>query len=177
MIIYIRHANDESDSDEKHDPELTSDAKEEIRAKVAKLVSRYGIPLSIEYSPFLRTRQTAEIMLDELRTRHLSSSHEVEMIVNSDLSRYFTESEKKQPSVHDSTKDWRIPIYEQKEQFESRVTRHVAETIRNEKIYSTKRVHWVITHTLVIKRVAKIHRQEIDDHLPFLYSFTIAYKQ
>lgn len=161
--IYIRHGEKEYTNNDnkiiqfKHDPGLTENGKTLASLKAIQLIKDYGIPSSVIVSPFLRTRQTAEIMLAE-----------VEKVINNDCKRNclpvlyhdITIGEylgnQKNCTIIDITSETKKydPIREYNMySFRKRVRKHN----ENEKKCDYKGVSWFITHGLVIKQLTYLN--------------------
>lgn len=165
MLIYIRHSDDEvSDPTHIHDPKLTDSGKR-LAYKVGKnLIQKYGKPDLVFCSPFRRTKQTLKYMLRKTDTE------DIKFVYDIDLSRYFSNREKKNPSVDSSTLTKDIPIYESRSDFHKR-TEKLADKMHA--YVDRKEVIWCITHTTVYKRMAKIYEVELPDYIPFMHHFEL----
>lgn len=160
-IIYLRHGEDEH-SGYRNDQQLTSRGKKEARYLAKDLVERYGIPDVIYCSPLFRARQTKKHML-----RYIEKTHGPQNIKTKNdprLSRYFTHRECRNPDVRDDTYRRNPPLDEDWEDFKTRVYRQLDSVKRNDKY----QIVWCITHTLVLKRVAKYEEIERDSYVEFL---------
>lgn len=162
MHIYLRHGNDEVRHPTfKHDHSLNSKSatEYEIINFTKKLIKKYGYPSKIYCSPFKRARATVRIMKKYLP--------HTEIIIDSDLSRYFTKKEQLNPSVREYTMKYNPPLYENKQEFQRRVDRI------ERHVNQQRDVCWCITHYLVIKYLCKKHQINIPRHMPFLWYTSI----
>lgn len=159
MHIYMRHGNDEKTSTFKQDKSLNSSSQceQDIIDKTHQLIKLYGYPKKIYCSPFRRARETVHIMNKILN---------VEIIIDSKLSRFFSKKEKLNPSVRTKTLKYNPPITESRLEFKQRVK-------EIEKIINKEESVWVITHYLVMKNICKKYNKEIPSKMPFLYHVDI----
>lgn len=160
MRIYMRHGNDEKKSLYKHDKSLDSSSQYEqsIIEKTKDLIALYGYPDKIYCSPFRRARETVHIMRQLLN---------VEIIINPNLSRFFQDKEKSNPSVRKKTMKYNPPIQESRIEFKQRVK-------QVEKIIDKEPGNiWCITHYLVIKQIGKKYNKEIPKRMPFLWHMAL----
>ena len=158
-IIYIRHGEDKR-GDYKYDEKLTSRGKRDAKKVAKELIDTYGIPDAIYCSPFYRTRQTRHQMLKVIGEH---TDREIVKVTDHRLSRYFTDSEKKNPDIRSDTRKKKVPIYESWDDFKERVYEHVDE-MEN----SDHEVIWCIGHTLIIKHVAKYKNIKRSSHIEYL---------
>jgi len=153
----MRHGNDEKQAIYKQDNSLNSSSQchEEILDKARQLIKLYGKPKTIYCSPFRRARETVHIMKKLLP--------DVDIIIDANLSRFFSKKEKLNPSVRKKTLKYDPPITENAKEFKERV-------YKIEKIISkNKDITWCITHYLVIKKITKKYEITIPHKMPFLY--------
>lgn len=168
MIIYLRHASDNyNDPTFLHDQKIVPSKKnlEDINSVVRYLIKTYGSPSVILCSPFQRARDTLEFMKDMLVKE---TGGEIDVEIDPRLSRYFTSKEKKEPSVRKDTLELEPPIFEKWDDFKERVVEHVDEMVEKGYLKSRHTVVLVITHTLVIKEVAKYLKFDTPEHYEFL---------
>lgn len=161
-LHYIRHGHDEyDDATYNHDNRITDEGRKAARRLAIKLVRKYGPPHKIYCSPFRRTVATLAEM-----TRILDRIPEV--VYSTDLSRYFTASNRADPDIAPETGEFGVPIDEGKEGFLRRVEKHVADMRHHQR---GDKVVWCITHALVFKRVARLHAVPCPSRVPFLAHF------
>lgn len=167
MIIYLRHGEDAYEN-----PTFAHDQKipqvEEIHDDIEKvgkfLVTKYGQPTHVICSPFQRARDTYNIL-----KRKAVLSQETKLLIDTRVGRYFSSREKKEgPEVRKETKKMKPSIYESWESFKVRVRNHVNQLKDDKFLKSRHTVVWVITHTLVIKEVARYLRFEMPEYYEFL---------
>jgi broad specificity phosphatase PhoE len=164
MIIYIRHANDmQEEITYLHDAKIPKNKEnvEDTLKTAAFLIEQYGQPEVIICSVFERAKDTLNIMRKLL-------GKDVEIRYDTRVGRYFTANEKKQPSVRPTTLEMKPSIYETWSKFKLRVQDHVNDLIEDASMKSRHRVTWVITHTLVIKEVAKYLKFDVPEYFEFL---------
>lgn len=168
-VIYIRHGDDSySDPTREHDRRLTSSGYGEAKEKTLWLVEKYGYPTRIYTSPFKRAVQTVKAMERVIKKR----GHNVEVIKDWKLSRYFSSREKENPQVYDETARAGAPIQESWEEFQRRCRSHMR-GLKRDGTYRGKEIVWCITHALVLKEVARKYGVTLPEHIPFLHHFRI----
>ena len=163
MLIYIRHGHDRS-SDYRHDQILTGRGKRAARARAEQLISDYGVPDIIYYSPFQRTRATQKQMLkavERYKTEH-GIIQPTQTVAEPRLGRYFNRRERAAPEVHPKTRKQGGLDHEDRQMFKNRVHEHFNEH------RGTDRIVWCITHSLVIIRVAKLTGSPYPRHIEYL---------
>ena len=188
MIIYIRHGHDnESHPKHRHDNRLTKKGKEKARKIIYPLIENYGYPTKIYFSPFIRCRETVAKMLSELYinkfgkkghfcfncfekddTNKLLKDLNIELICDSRLSRYFTKTDRKKPSVSSNTLKLEPPIHEGKAGLIKRINKYV-ESITQ--LHKTDEVAWCITHGIIYKKIASELNINTPDSIGFLEHF------
>ena len=91
------------------------------------------------------------------------------MVYDTRVGRYFSSREKKEgPDVRKETLKMKPSIYESWEKFKNRVQDHVDNLIKDGLLKSRSQVVWVVTHTLVIKHVARYLNFEMPEWYEFL---------
>lgn len=172
MLIYIRHSKDRQEHRHPYDGHITHEGRKLARRKSSRLISRYGLPDVIYCSPFRRTRETLDSMLKEIkRTYGDSLIRHIKIVYHSSLSRFFTSREKLNPLLAESTEVHGIPVEETKQQMYNRVNKI---THALDKRYSrSRKVCWVITHTIPYKIINKYYDKELPRRIPFMHSTTI----
>jgi len=151
-IIFIRHAQKKYRNNKgpkglpRHDPSLKEGMDKEILSKVSEYFDKYGPANKIYTSPFLRTRQTAQIIKDDLSTNAM-------LIVDKQLEEYlgFQKAFGQKADLDQETSkytDIRLGI-ENIHQLEKRAYNFY------ENIKSSKENILIITHGFFITRLAK----------------------
>ena len=92
--VFIRHGDKKHDNRPAQkfglDPELTYRDREIARELVAQLYSEYGLPKRIHTSPFLRCRQTSDMLLEYCQEVALDPEEvDIPVVVEPELSEYF----------------------------------------------------------------------------------------
>ncbi len=168
-VIYIRHGDDSySDPTREHDRRLTSTGYKDAKRKTMELVEKYGAPTRIYTSPFKRAVQSVHAMERVIK----KNGHNVDVIKDWKLSRYFSSREKQNPQVYEETERAGAPIHESWEEFQSRCRSHMR-SFKRDGMYRGKEVVWCITHALVLKEVARKYQVTLPEHIPFLHHFRI----
>jgi broad specificity phosphatase PhoE len=167
-LLIVRHSDD-SDSDPtfKFDPRLTQNGKDLAHKKGNKLLKKYGTPSLIYCSPFRRTQETLKYMMKSIPAAQAAS---IKIVYDTDLSRYFTREQKKNPEVAVSTQKANIPIYETRDDFGDRVKEVEAKLAKH---INSSEVVWCITHTTVYKRLAKSYDVTLPGFIPFMHAFRV----
>lgn len=167
VTIIIRHADDNEDTPtHRHDQEITDRGKRKAKEKALRLIDRYGQPDIIYCSPMMRTRQTLAEMLKYVKSKPI-------IYFDNRISRYFSSREQKEPSVFTVTNQRNIPIYETYDKFKHRCDKFLREIKDKNYIYTRRKVIWVISHTLVIKRITSKLHMRIHSYLNFLESYRL----
>lgn len=167
-VIYIRHSCDEGEASHKHDGHINSSGKKAAKEFARSLIKKHGVPHAIYCSPFQRCRETLESMKTEF-------SKEPKIVMDTNLSRYFSSREKKKPSVDVSTIGYGPNIHEDWDEFKKRCKDHV-KRMEKHKYYERKEIVWVLTHALVLKQVAPVFEVKLPEWMEFLYSFKVKSK-
>ena len=167
-VVYIRHTNDEEDEPTyTEDPGILPDTSSQIAQLVRRLIEKYGSPDLLIVSPMNRAIQTARQIKFVLEEDRLP----VKTAISPHVSRFFTRSEVKglgPNSIHPRTVELQFPCHETKDQFHRRVDVHISDFIDRGYYLLKKPIVWCITHTLIMKRVAKQLKVPFKDHLEFL---------
>jgi broad specificity phosphatase PhoE len=159
MIVFIRHANDDTKTRFKHDPHITPKGYSDAESQAKKLIKSRGIPDSIYYSPFRRCFETAHAL-----SRNLDPKPK--LIADSRVARYFNRQDRKNPSVSPCTIKYDVPIYETKEEFAARIkdfVRHINKEIKRDH----KTVIWCVCHAYIYKKIAKELDIKVKSHIEF----------
>jgi broad specificity phosphatase PhoE len=151
MYVTIRHACDSCSQNQlkdfRDDPSICSNPKHndrDIEKLVHTLVKDENLAPDILYtSPFIRTQQTTTQILKYLKKRP-------KIYIDTQLSRYFSEKEKKNPQIQSSTSHFPIPIDETRGEFHRRIKKHIRKIRRKHKT----KIIWAITHCFVLNKIA-----------------------
>jgi broad specificity phosphatase PhoE len=160
-VIWIRHGNKlycngkAPEGYHQHDPPLKEDAKEDIYKKVDSLIYEHGYPTKIICSPFLRTRQTVEKMLERLYLTNNKITSNITIEMDMDISEYlgfqkpyFSEADvDKETSNLSKTK---ILLGESLKSLNFRVKEHISKLNLFDKKSETI---WIITHGIILNNV------------------------
>lgn len=167
MVVYIRHADDNDHKTKyKHDPHITQKGIFKAKIIIHELISKYGYPTEIYFSPFRRCIDTMKVMMHELKKIKNAKSKNIKLYCDISLSRYFTKKDKENPSISKQTLSYNIPIYENKKEFHKRVKSHVSDMSK-----SPNNI-WCITHALVYKNIAKRLNVYTNNRIEFLDYFS-----
>ena len=174
VVIYIRHSNDskryqESSILHRDDLKITADGRKLARKMGKRLINKYGEPDLIFLSPFMRAKET-------LREMSKNFSHKPKIYYDNRLSRYFSSSEKKNPSCFTETFNHNIPIYENWDEFKLRVHKNL-KSMRRRGFIKSNKVVWCITHALPFIQISKICKIQIPKDIPFMYHFRVTEKR
>ncbi len=160
QIVWIRHAEKQYANNKgpkgfrQHDSPIKNDTFEMERIKyiTLNLINNYGIPDTIIYSPFLRTRQTMEKMYAIIRTL---SDKDISFQCDINIGEYlgFQKPKGELADVEATTSVYypnnKIYLGESIEELKTRVYNHLLN------IKEKKGTVWVISHGFVIKNIAE----------------------
>lgn len=163
-IIWIRHGKKKWDNGKgppdtyQHDPPILEDQESTIINRGKELIHKYGLPTRCICSPYLRTRQTAEL---------LTKNCQIPIEISQDVSEYLGNQSlidgSNEPHVHRETMDfYPPPIKETIDDFRKRCHLH----LKSLGVYSrtnTNQIIWVITHGIVIKTIHNEIRYKIQN--------------
>lgn len=156
-MLYIRHGEKLYNNGESKtfslDPELTEKGKREAWDKFLTIVRDFGIPDKIISSPYLRTRETAEIAQDVI---FKVSGLFVPIFIDPLVGEYLGNQEDKDLNtcLRKETLQFNPIPPETWYKFMSRLKRHL--------LYQKDENVWYITHGLVIKMIADLNQKKID---------------
>jgi len=177
MIVYMRHAEDvRCATCPKHDTPITQAGATQAQETALDLCERYGFPSVILCSPYLRTRQTAHYMQDELVRQ---TGITVPVYIDTLLSKYVSSKEMKRLGVRADTLMYKPPLHESKWQLQFRVKQHLnGLRWRDPTVVTTTRRAddgddareaagpvWCLTHGIVVRYVAKMCGMQVSDHV------------
>lgn len=155
IIVYIRHAPKQFKNGQSAtyslDPPLIPGAQLQITTLAQRLISSYGTPDVILSSPFLRTRQTAEIM-------STMCDEKVPIHCDMTVSEYLGNHATRKLDVHPTTKQFNPPHPENFTDFRKRIKLHFTKLFTID-LPQNHPVIWVITHGIVIQQIAKYHKK------------------
>ncbi len=167
MRIYIRHAEKAYQNGKSenfiHDPDITSDGREESRALAQNLIKLYGIPKVIISSPFMRCRETALEMLEEVKS-------DIRLKCDPLISEYLGNHNRVKLDVREDTLIHHPPHPETFVHFECRVRCH-NDSMRD--FDRSSGVVWIVTHGLVINRIIGCMGYKGNEKLPYLSCFLV----
>lgn len=165
VVILIRHANDNDvDPIHRNDQELTMEGKKHSIIKGRYLKKRYGNPTKVYCSTMMRAKQTSKYML--------RNNEDIDVIYTNSLCRYFSSSEKMDPSLFLTTANEDVPIYESWDEFKDRCKRFYRR-MKKLNMFRSDKVYWVITHSLVINQILRRYGKHEDKHIRFLKHYTL----
>lgn len=168
VIILIRHADDEGRNQKhRHDQEITPEGRKYARHKSRKLINHYGAPDIVYCTPMMRGKQT---LYEMLRV----TNRKPQIIIDNRVSRYFSSREKEDASIFTVTNKNNIPIKETRSMFKVRCDGFIKELI-SKGLHKSKKIIWVVTHTLVIKRITRKLHMRIHFNIDFLQHYRIKY--
>ncbi len=157
-IIWIRHAEKLYDNEKgpdgcrQHDPGLIMNLKlhKNIDYLVNNLIKNYGVPNKIICSPFLRTRQTMNLIVEKLNNKN-----NINIEYSNNIAEYlgYCKSSIKRADIELETKHiMNIPVLigESIESLDSRVERHLND------VENQCGTIWVITHGIIISKIFKL---------------------
>ena len=160
-IIWIRHANKmycngkAPEGYHQHDSPIQEDSLKSIFKKTDDLIENFGFPDKIYVSPFLRTRQTVEKMLEHLYKSNVKKASIITIETDTDISEYLG-FQKPCGMEADTTKetasifDRKIILGESFKNLNYRVKNHITRLNLTENKPETI---WVITHGIILSNV------------------------
>ena len=185
-LIWIRHGEKLHDNGKlskgcysmKHDSPLKPDAEFEIRKKTIELYTTYGFPNQIICSPFLRTRETRDIILNSLREINPEKVDDIILTVDNNIGEFlgFQRPIGEIAQVEEETQKYYkqiITLGEPLNNLRDRVRTHV-----NELLFPSKKEKciWVITHGIVISSIYnlltkkyKFTSKKLPENMPYLF--------
>jgi broad specificity phosphatase PhoE len=160
-IIWIRHGNKmycngkAPEGYHQHDPPLKEDAKEDIYKKVNNLLYEFGFPDRIICSPFLRTRQTVEAILEQLYLINVQKSSKITVEMDMNISEYlgFQKPYFSEADIDKETLDLsktKILLGESLKSLNFRVKEHISKLNLTE---GKSETIWVITHGIILNNI------------------------
>jgi broad specificity phosphatase PhoE len=171
-IVWIRHAEKlfkngkPINGGKAHDPgiNLTENTEFEISDLCQNLINIFGCPDRIIISPFLRTRQTADIILNYLENYN-QCTPKVEFSIN--IAEYLGFCKTPFAQLENDTLkhfNYSYRMGEKVWQLEKRIDKHISEVSDvDEKI-------WVVTHGIVISKIYEtFHNEEMKRPKPLDY--------
>ena len=172
MRIVIRHSDKlySNGTGHGHDPPLTDKGKVRVTALATALVKRYGIPLTIVCSPYLRCRQTADIL-----HRIVTDTYHRKVGICCDrlIGEYLGNHANKPMMVEEDTLLFDPPHPETFYQMEHRVRLH-NDNMRD--FDRLRRPVWFVTHGLIIDRLTTAMGFRPPQSIPTL-SFVVFYQK
>lgn len=166
MIIFVRHGDDDEKKPKyAHDHRMTKRGGKDVKRFIKFFLKEYGQPHIIYCSPFRRATDTLYAM-----TKYLGQ--ETKIVIDPDLSRYFTGSEKDDPQVYKATLKYGPPIMEKRKKFHKR-TKNFFKRMMDSGYAKEDKLVMVITHALVLKDCAKFTNVKLPEHYDFLEHFAI----
>lgn len=154
MIIFIRHSKeDKKISKHRFDEHISLEGKISAENLGEKIIRKFGSPDIIYTSPYNRTLETAKALINE-------SNNELYFL--NELSRFYP---KREPiDLSEKTKDEQVPLHETKTQFKKRIKKLLKFLKKESKKYD---LIWCVTHTSVLKEIAKLFNIEMNDWIKF----------
>jgi broad specificity phosphatase PhoE len=182
IYIYIRHArkkykNGKSNCGSQHDPPIELLFIEEIKKTSMNLIEKYGVPDKILLSPYLRIRQTANILVSEFPIKEPLYKN---IFYDFNISEYLGH-QKGFIDLSPQTKEFfdidKFPQPgESLKQLKDRVCEHLKDMNiqdNNDNNISQYNSIWIVTHGLVIKTLydvictfSKCKSQKFDKYYP-----------
>lgn len=167
LFVFIRHAQKLYDNGKSEtypfDPSLTSKGIEKSYEVAAELIEKFGQPDLILCSPYLRTRQTAEIFASQCQSS-------TQIMIDRDLSEFLGNQESL--SINDVLPEtWENSPYppETMQQFQTRVRRFYNSVKRD----ANSGLVFVITHGIFLNTIARIRNKQIKKRFGYLEHYYI----
>ena len=157
-IVWIRHAEKLYDNEKgpdmcrQHDPGLIMNLRlhKNIDYLVNNLIKNYGFPTKIICSPFLRTRQTMNLILEKINTKN-----NINIEYSNNIAEYlgYCKSVGKRADLESETKNIMntpVLIGDSMESLDTRIEQHL-NTVENQ-----SGTIWVVTHGIIISKIFKL---------------------
>ena len=154
-LIYFRHGDDRGTDIYRHDRQLNGRGRKKARKTFGELAEKYGHPDTLFVSPFRRSIQTLETMIEQFK-------RPVDVHRDPRIAQYL--GSKRAPSVSPETAAL-VAVDESLEAFQARVGDHVEDARRRKGVGASI---WCITHQIVIEEVADHFDVKIPGALDFL---------
>jgi broad specificity phosphatase PhoE len=160
-FIWIRHANKQYCNGEApygfhhHDSPIKEESEEDIIEKTISLVKIHGFPTKIIFSPFLRTRQTKDVMLQELKEIDKKKFTNIQTECDTDICE-FLGFQKPSGIIADVQKetnsyfDTDITLGESLKHLNFRIKNHLTKLQLKDK---KNEIVWIITHGLILNNI------------------------
>lgn len=159
-FIWIRHAEKQYNNGKspnglyQHDSPIKEDNEETIFRKVQVLYEKFGFPTKIIYSPFMRTRQTKDKMLEQLKKIDRDRADKISFDVDLNISEYlgFQKPFGNYADVDSITLSYfkdGIFLGESFQSLNCRVKQHISEQLHGQKSECT----WIITHGIILTNI------------------------
>jgi len=156
-FIWMRHAEKKYNNgkggiwDKQHDPGII-ESEEEIFRITDKLVDEYGVPEKILMSPFLRTRQTSEIIKKRLLQKY---DKKIETVICNNVREYlgFCKNKTGYAELEYETETYLggpVKLKETLTNLNLRIESHINSLNKNNSYV------WVITHGLIISTIYRL---------------------
>ena len=162
MRIYIRHSDKEYSNGEneiyKHDPGLSDIGLENIKKQIKFLFLK---PDKIFCSPYLRTRQTAELIKTEFL--NIFPNLEIPIIIDTTISEYLGNHVSAAIDVRESTAIYNPPHPETIYEFDNRIYKHYDNHLEYD---NSDQVILYVTHGIVLKKILKYMGYQTKIQLP-----------
>jgi broad specificity phosphatase PhoE len=163
-FVWIRHAEKKFKNgkgclwDKQHDPGIIED-EENIYETVNKLADEYGIPDKILTSPFLRTRQTSDVMKKILLQKY---DKNIEISICNNVREYlgFCKSKDGYADLDYQTEKHiggPVKLKESTLNLTLRLESHINNLNKHEKNV------WIITHGILMSNIYKLHTGDEPD--------------
>jgi broad specificity phosphatase PhoE len=160
-MIWIRHANKlycngkAPEGYHQHDSPIHEDSIKDIHNKTDILVEEFGFPTKICVSPFLRTRQTVERILQRLYILDTKKTSDITVESDTDISEYlgFQKPYGNEADVTEETAsifDKKIILGESLKNLNYRVKSHIT---RLNLIENKPEIIWIVTHGIVLNNI------------------------
>ena len=163
MRIYIRHSYQAYNNTTPHkmqfDPPLSEDGKFYAEQKAKDLIEEYGIPDRIISSPYLRTRQTAEIIAKE-------AGYTSEIEIETELSCYIHPGYKNVlKNIRPETKFYEPAYNETHDQLHERIEEYY------NTLEPTNELIFIITHSFCIYHLSSVEGTPMTDKIEHMEGY------
>lgn len=162
VFVWIRHAEKQYANNRgpsghpKHDSPIQEHTQEDIFEKTRQLYKKYGLPDTILFSPFLRTRQTKDMMFQQLQELEPEKVYDIDIQPDITIAEYlgFQKPFGDRADVEEDTLVYfskPILLGEPLKNLNYRVRQHLQKLDCFN--ISNPRVVWIITHRIILYNI------------------------
>lgn len=169
MLLFMRHGNDESNTEKiGNDNGLSDKGKEAIQLKTEKFIRLYGKPDEILCSPFMRCYETGKLLSKSIgkciKCKNCKRNHLIPVKRDISLCKRVNDDNKEGITLETLNSD--LIMNETDCDLHDRLISHINELLESGNIV------WCITHAIIYKKIGSILGIRTSDHIKYLEHFT-----